>query len=179
MSSDAAADRYPELDVDYVTVPGQLYCVLSIVGPSGTNQRNDKFGLKIRGCFATVQEAHGHVKRLQAADPTMDIFVADMYKWLLIPPDVASIDSHEYQEDFLNSLIKGYRDNQEAAKQHFNERKEAVKRDGLDSHLLQHERLPERLPERQTVDTTMFDAADPLLARKESAAPAGEGGDPV
>lgn len=158
-----ADDKHPELDIDYVTVPGQLYVVMSIVGPTGTNQRNDKFGLKIRGCFPNVDEAHAHIKKLQQVDKTMDIFVADMYKWLLIPPDVAAIENTEYQEDFLNDLIKGYRENQELAKKHFVERKEAVKRDGLDKHLLDHEKVPiEEVP----VDRAIFEEEDPLMARK-------------
>lgn len=156
----ASEDKHPELDTDYVTVPGQLYCVLSLVGPTGTNQRNDRFGLKIRGCFASLEEAHAHVKRLQQCDPSMDIFVADMYKWLLIPPDVNAIENQEYQEDFLNNLLKGYRENQAAAKQHFMERKETIKRDGLDAHLLEHERLP-------APTVAMFEDRDPLQARRE------------
>lgn len=161
----AEDDRHPELDTDFITVPGQLYCVLSIVGPTGTNQRNDKFGLKVRGAFASVDEATAHVKRLQQVDRTMDIFVADMYKWLLIPPDVTAIDNAEYQEDFLNDLIKGYRDNQALAKQHFLERKEAIKKDGLDKHLLEHEKLPAPGGDGH-VDRTMFEEEDPLMARK-------------
>lgn len=156
----ATDDKHPELDTDYITVPGQLYCVLSIVGPTGTNQRNDRFGLKIRGCFPSLEEAHTHVKRLQQSDPTMDIFVADMYKWLLIPPDVNAIENQEYQEDFLNNLIKGYKDNQAAAKQHFQERTEMVRRDGLDAHLEPHERLP-------PPTAAMFEERDPLQARRE------------
>lgn len=171
-SAAAAEDRFPELDVDYITVPGQLYAVISLVGPSGTNQRNDKFGLKIRGCFTSTEEAAAHVKRLQQVDKTMDIFVADMYKWLLIPPDVNAIEDAEYQEEFLNDLIKGYRENQALAKQHFMERKEAVKKDGLDAHLLEHEKLP--VPEEEHVDRAMFEQADPLQARKE-AGPSGSG----
>ena len=172
----AAAEKNPELDVDYVTVPGQNFCVLSIVGPTGTNQRNDKFGLKIRGCFSSAEEAGSHVRRLQQADPTVDIFLAEMYKWLLIPPEVNAIDNQEYQEGFLNDLIKGYRDNQAAAKQHFNERKEAVKRDGLDAHLLEHERLP--APDAAAT-AALFEGADPLQARKEAAAAAAADSEPV
>lgn len=161
----STSDAHPELDVDHVTVPGQLYVVMSLVGPTGTNQRNDKFGLKIRGCFPTVEEATAHVKRLQAFDRTMDIFVADMYKWLLIPPDVNAIENTEYQEDFLNDLIKGYRQNQELAKQHFLERKDAVKSEGLDKHLLDHERLVQD-GDQAKVDRSMFEQDDPLMARK-------------
>ena len=102
----------------------------------------------------------------------MDIFVADMYKWLLIPPDVNAIDNQEYQESFLNDLIKGYRDNQAAAKQHFMERKEAVKRDGLDAHLLEHERVE---PDPAAPDAAaLFEAADPLQAIKEGGGTAAE-----
>ena len=38
------------LEQDYTTVPGQLYACLSVVGPEAP-QKNDKFGIKIRGCF--------------------------------------------------------------------------------------------------------------------------------
>jgi len=155
--------RADELDEDFVTVPGQVYALVSFVAPAGTNQRNDKFGMKIRGCFATKEEAHSHVRRLQQVDRTMDIYLVDMYKWLLIPPDPNAIDDQEYQEEFLNTLIKGYRENQALAKQHFMERKEAVKAEGVDKHLLDHERLP---PPPDGVDRAMFDGEDPLMARK-------------
>lgn len=155
------------LDDDYVTVPGQLFALMSFVAPTGTNQKNDKFGMKIRGCFATREEAHSHVKRLQQVDGLTDIYLVDMYKWLLIPPDPSAVDDHEYQEEFLNNLVKGYRESQLLAKQHFNERKEAIKRDGLDKHLLDHEKLPEPAKEDDVaVDRAMFESTDPLLAAR-------------
>lgn len=155
------------LEDDYVTVPGQLFALVSFVAPTGTNQRNDRFGMKIRGCFATRDEAHAHVKRLQQVDAVTDIYLVDMYKWLLIPPDPNALEDQEYQEEFLNNLIKGYRESQALAKQHFQERKEAIKRDGLDQHLLDHERVAPP-SEADGVDRTMFEAADPLQSRKES-----------
>lgn len=179
MSSAAPTSDAPlanELDEDFVTVPGQVYALVSFVGPTGTNQRNDKFGLKIRGCFGTKDEAHAHVRRLQQIDKTMDIYLVDMYKWLLIPPDPNAIEDQEYQEEFLNNLIKGYRENQALAKQHFQERKEAVKREGLDKHLLEHEKLPAPHDATDGVDRAMFDEQDPLMARK--AAAGGGSGDP-
>lgn len=160
------------LDDDYVTVPGQLFALMSFVAPTGTNQKNDKFGMKIRGCFATKEEANSHVKRLQQADGVTDIYLVDMYKWLLIPPDPNAVDNHEYQEDFLNNLVKGYRESQLLAKQHFNERKEAIKRDGLDQHLLEHEKMPAPAEgdTSSAVDPAMFEGTDPLLAARETAA---------
>lgn len=72
---------------DYTTVPGQMFACLSIVG-TDCPQRTDKFGIKIRGAFSTRDEAEKHAKRLQKEDATFDIYVVDMYKWLLIPPDM-------------------------------------------------------------------------------------------
>lgn len=161
--------QHDELEEDFITVPGQVYALVSFVAPTGTNQRNDKFGMKIRGAFATKEEAHQHVKRLQQFDKTMDIYLVDMYKWLLIPPDPTAIDDTEYQEEFLNSLIKGYRENQALAKQHFQERKEAVKRDGVDKHLLEHEKMPAPVDANQPVDRALFETDDPLMARRAAA----------
>ena len=53
------------------------------------------------------------------------------------------------------------------------ERKEAVKKDGLDAHLLDHEKLP---PVDQQVDRTLFEQPDPLQARKEASDGAGPSG---
>jgi hypothetical protein len=159
-----APEQQFELEDDYVTVPGQVYALVSFVAPTGTNQRNDKFGLKLRGCFATQDEAKSHVKRLQKTDPIMDIYLVDMYKWLLIPPDPNAVESQEYQEEFLNELVKGWKDSQAAAKEHFQERKAAVQRDGLIPHLLPHERLP---PPGPDVDVrSMFEEVDPHAVRR-------------
>lgn len=110
------------LEQDYTTVPGQLFACLSIVGPE-CPQKNEKFGIKIRGAFSTRDEAANHAKRLQKEDSTFDIYVVDMYKWLLIPPDNAKIDDVHYTNEKLEELMSGYADNQKMAAKMFNERK--------------------------------------------------------
>lgn len=110
------------LEQDYTTVPGQIYACLSVVGPT-TPQRNDKFGIKIRGAFATKDEAANHAKRLQKEDATFDIYVVDMYKWLLIPPDPTVIDDVHYTNEKLEELMSGYKENQAMAAKMFQERK--------------------------------------------------------
>ena len=110
------------LEQDFITVPGQLYALISIVGPD-CPQKTDKYGLKIRGVFNTRDEAGSHAQRLQKADPTFDIYVVDLYKWLLIPPDTAQIDDVTYQEEFLQKMMTEYKDNQSDAKRMFEERK--------------------------------------------------------
>ena len=110
------------LEQDYTTIPGQLYACLSVVGPEAP-QKNDKFGIKIRGAFNSRDEAASHAKRLQKEDGTFDIYVVDMYKWLLIPPDPSKIEDAHYSNEKLEELMSGYRENQAQAAQMFAERK--------------------------------------------------------
>jgi len=110
------------LDQDYTTVPGQLFACISLVGPD-LPQKNDKFGLKIRGAFNSRDEAANHAKRLQKEDATFDIYVVDMYKWLLIPPDRDHIEDVHYNEEKLEEIMTKYRENQSLAAKMFEERK--------------------------------------------------------
>ena len=124
------------LEQDYTTVPGQLYACLSVVGPEAP-QKNDKFGIKIRGAFNSRDEAAAHAKRLQKEDATFDIYVVDMYKWLLIPPDPVQIEDAHYADEKLEELMTGYRENQAQAAAMFAERKRdmmAVKAPGSDTY---------------------------------------------
>ena len=110
------------LEQDYTTVPGQLFACISLVGPD-LPQKNDKFGLKIRGAFNTRDEAASHAKRLQREDATFDIYVVDMYKWLLIPPDRDHIEDTHYNDEKLEEIMTKYRENQAHASKMFEERK--------------------------------------------------------
>ena len=124
------------LEQDYTTVPGQIYACLSVVGPEAP-QKNDKFGIKIRGAFNTREEAANHAKRLQKEDATFDIYVVDMYKWLLIPPDPTKIEDAHYSNEKLEELMTGYRENQAEAAKMFEERKrdmQATKTSGSDAY---------------------------------------------
>jgi len=119
------------LEQDYTTVPGQIFACISIVGPD-CPQKNEKFGLKIRGCFGTRDEAGSHAKRLQKEDATFDIYVVDMYKWLLIPPDRDHIDDVHYNEEKLEELMTSYRTNQAMAAKMFDERKKGMAEKPID-----------------------------------------------
>jgi len=110
------------LERDYTVVPGQLYACLSIVGPDRP-QRSDQFAIKIRGCFATKDEAANHAKRLQKEDATFDIYVVDMFQWLVIPPKSEEIQDTHYVEDKLEEMMTAYHENQAQARKLFEERK--------------------------------------------------------
>ena len=122
------------LEQDYTTVPGQLYACLSVVGPE-CPQKNDKFGIKIRGAFNSREEAASHAKRLQKEDATFDIYVVDMYKWLLIPPDPTAIDDVHYTNEKLEELMVGYKENQQMAAKMFEERKRDMMQTGTNTYI--------------------------------------------
>ena len=126
------------LEEDYIQMSGQNYALISVVSPS-SSQKYNTCALKIRGVFATKEDAQHHVKRLMQSDSTFDVFLVDMYKWLPIPPNADAIEDKVYQEDVLNDIIRGHAEEQFRVKQHFDERK-------LDSM------LPATIPE---VDSTI------------------------
>lgn len=138
------------LSRDCVTVPGQNYALISFVGPD-LPQKSDKFGIKIRGCFNTIDEAKKHVKFIMDSDSVFDVYVVNMYEWLLIPPDNTKIDDVHYQEEYLETMIQTFKQNNLDAKKFFEQRKQDVIRDGIDKHLSEEEKI--QLPEN--VDSNM------------------------
>lgn len=129
-----APDTLDYLDEDVVTVSGQNFALVSFVSPEG-NQRGEQCAMKIRGVFGTKEEASAHVKRLMRMDNSFDIYLVQMYKWLPVPPKPELIEDQEYSDQFLNDLIKGYKESQLAAKEHFAQRKRAVMEQGLEDAL--------------------------------------------
>lgn len=131
------------LSEDLISPNGQRFALVSFVGPN-CNQKNEKLGMKIRGCFANVDEARAHVKKIQAMDnDDVDIFLLEVGKWALIPPtaDDETMDV-EYQEKYLQDLMESYKESQLKAKETFKNRVEAIKQEGLDKNLLPDEVLP-------------------------------------
>jgi hypothetical protein len=131
------------LDEDVVTCGDLRYALISVVSRNGkqTLEKDDKIALKIRGAFASKEEAQAHIRRLMKTDAKFDIFMVDMYAWLLLPPDLERISDKVYQEEYLNDMLKEYNESQLRAKEIFQERKTNIMRDGLLPHLLPEERL--------------------------------------
>lgn len=71
-------------------------------------------GLKIRGTYSTKEEAVARSKKLQRLDPTHNIFVGEVGKWLPWDPEPSQVAEQEYAEDELNTLMKKYKENEEA-----------------------------------------------------------------
>jgi hypothetical protein len=71
-------------------------------------------GVKVRGSYNSKEEAVARSKKLQRMDPLHNIYVADVGKWLPWDPEPSEISEQEYAEDKLNTLMKKYKENEEA-----------------------------------------------------------------
>jgi hypothetical protein len=67
-------------------------------------------------------------KKLQRSDTTHNIFLGEVGKWLPWDPNPHQVQDQEYAEDQLNTLMKRYKDNEEARAEFVsNQRQEATK----------------------------------------------------
>ena len=82
-------------------------------------------GLKVRGSYSTQEEAAARAKKLQRNDPIHNIYVAEVGKWLAWDPNPHNVKEQEYQEDELNSLMKTYKENEEAREEFYNKNPDA------------------------------------------------------
>jgi hypothetical protein len=85
-------------------------------------------GLKIRGAYSTKEEAESRAKKLQKMDTDHNIFVGQVGKWLPWDPSPNAIQDQEYAEDQLNTLMKKYKENEEAREVFHKEQRERAKK---------------------------------------------------
>jgi len=71
-------------------------------------------GLKIRGVYPSQAEAVARSKKLQRQDTLHNIFLAEVGKWLPWDPEPNDVADQEYAEEELNTLMKKYKENEEA-----------------------------------------------------------------
>jgi hypothetical protein len=85
-------------------VDGQKFAVMSIVCPEGTTQKSTNFGVKIFGCFSSLQDANDYAKKLQGECNAFDYYTVETQCWAKLPPKVEKLDDQNYQEEELEAL---------------------------------------------------------------------------
>ena len=90
------------LDKDEFKVNGQNYALISVVSPS-SNQKSSHICVKIKGVFKTIEEANERAKSLQKMNDMFDIYIVEMYSWLLLPPPTS--ENGEINEHFVNEKL--------------------------------------------------------------------------
>jgi molecular chaperone DnaK (HSP70) len=129
---------------DTINPKGQNYICISFLTDKENNTTLS--GIKIRGAFATYEEACNHAKKLQGIDNYSNVFVGEMGKWLPFDPnpDSEAVENSEYANEQLNTMMKSYMENQEKAKIYHEKRKnEMVRTNIIDNLTARQENLDE------------------------------------
>lgn len=80
-------------------------------------------GFKIRGVYATPEEAASRAQQLKQRDPRFNIYVAQVGCWCPWSPEPDAIKDGEYAETQLNTLMKEYQAGQDRKDEVYTERK--------------------------------------------------------
>lgn len=120
--------------IDYLfedpPITGQNYALISIVGPN-MPQKCDVWGLKVRGVCNTLDQAKDKTQKLMNIDNNYDIYTVEVGKFFPLAVEPLDIQDVEYQNTQLNTLIKGYLENREAANQQWHARKNEMMQDAI------------------------------------------------
>jgi len=140
------------------------------------NFRTTVRGLKIRGCYDTYAEAGLRAKTLQKLDPSFNVYVGQVGFWLPWDPVATEVQTQEYAEDQLNTLMKGYKENESKKDEFFEEQKRerlanARVRTGASVAVGPKEAPVSVVPEA-AAPLGMFDDNDLSLAQKRNTAAA-------
>lgn len=92
------------LDEDEV-ISNQLFVCISFISPEGLMNCNIR-GVKIRGAYATEQEARAAAEKIRKKDKFFDVFVGEMGKWLPWDPDPMHVKEAKYGNKKLNKIMK-------------------------------------------------------------------------
>lgn len=91
-------------------------------------------GFKSRGNFQTQEEAEFRAKLLRESDPYFDVYVGPVGTWLPWEPEAYKTGRVEYLEDELNQLAHEKRNNENAAKNAFEQRVKETKQKAIEDN---------------------------------------------
>jgi hypothetical protein len=124
------------LKADNIKLPEQKYVALSIIKKDDygylfhkEEQTYDGMLIKVRGVFATIDQADRHVKKIRELDPYFDVIIVKMFEWAKIDDDPE--ETHEdtvWSETLSHKIIEAYFRNEHNKELKLHER---VKKMGL------------------------------------------------
>lgn len=117
-------DKVLSLAKSDTKVPFQEFCVASFVGET-LRQKTSEMGIKIWGAFESLEVAQDYAKMLNSFEENkyFDIYVMEMYNWVLIPPNPDCMENQEHHDKRLDHLIRSHKAQKMKIKQIFDHRK--------------------------------------------------------
>ncbi len=91
-------------------------------------------GIKVRGAFASQEEAEIRCKMLREIDPNHDVYVGPVGMWMPWEPDAYKTGRVEYLEEELNKLMHEKFDNEKSAKLEFEKRVKQAKEKAIEDN---------------------------------------------
>ena len=138
-----------EKKITYLTnddkIRNQEWVCLSFITPELIENCKVR-GVKVRGVYATEEEAKNRCKELQQIDPDFNIYIAPVGCWLPWSDDPEKADDCEYANEELNKLMKAYKENQVKAKMLH----ESRKNDMIEKNMKEAEERKKREDEEPT-----------------------------
>jgi Family of unknown function (DUF5832) len=117
-------------------------------------------GIKVRGVFPTIEEAELRAKILREVDPNFDIFVGPVGIWMPWDPEAYKTGRVEYMEEELNQLMHKKKDNEDKAKDYFNQRVKETKMKAIEENKKKAEETGNVLTQNITEDGTLVGIKD-------------------
>jgi hypothetical protein len=90
-------------------------------------------GIKVRGTFDTIDEAKSRSEFLKKIDNKFDIFIGQVGCWCPWSPNPNDLQSQEFGETQLNTLMKKYKENMDNKDEVFEERKQTAMKANTDT----------------------------------------------
>jgi hypothetical protein len=91
-------------------------------------------GIKVRGSFASLEEAELRCKLLREQDPNHDIYVGPVGVWMPWEPEAYKTGRVEYLEKELNQLMQEKQKNEQRAKEEFERRVKDAKKKAIEEN---------------------------------------------
>ena len=122
------------------------------------NYQTNTRGIKIRGTFATQEEAEIKCKMLRENDPNHDVYVGQVGLWMPFHPEAYKTGKVEYLEKELNELMSKKKQNDEISKEEFNKRVKDAKRKAIEENIAKAQKEGNKLMQSIDEDGNLINA---------------------
>ena len=122
------------------------------------NYQTNTRGIKVRGTFASQEEAEMRCKILRENDPNHDVYVGQVGLWMPFHPEAYKTGKVEYLEKELNELMAKKKENDEVNKDEFNKRVKDAKRKAIEENVAKAQKEGNKLLQSIDEDGNLVNA---------------------
>ena len=124
------------------------------------NFQTNTRGIKVRGSFASQEEAELRCKMIREFDPNHDVYVGPVGIWVPFHPEAYRTGRVEYLEEELNKLMSEKAKNEKTAKDNFEQRVKDAKREAIQENIAKAEKYGNKLTQAIDEDGELVSASD-------------------